>query len=148
MKRVAGAVVVLLAGLTVGVLGADAEVANPRGTTFDATAGQTFTTVVAHFESRFSDLVNFSATIAWGDGTPDSEGTITRCLSCPDFGYDVSGTHTYANAGTYSTTVAIASARDMTSGTATGTANVTGPPGPAPATGSAVAPAGRVRPRR
>ena len=142
MKRVAGAVVVLLAGLTVGVLGADAEVANPRGTTFDATAGQTFTTVVAHFESRFSDLVNFSATIAWGDGTPDSEGTITRCLSCPDFGYDVSGTHTYANAGTYSTTVAIASARDMTSGTATGTANVTGPPGPPPPQGAPLPPPG------
>jgi hypothetical protein len=31
VKRVAGAVVVLLAGLTVGVLGADAEVANPSG---------------------------------------------------------------------------------------------------------------------
>jgi murein DD-endopeptidase MepM/ murein hydrolase activator NlpD len=123
--------VVLLAGLTVGALAAHGEVANPRGTAFGATAGQTVTAVVAHFDSTFSDLANFSATVGWGDGTPGSEGTITRCLSCPDFGYDVSGTHTYANAGTYTTTVAIASARDMTSGTATGTANVTAPP-PAP----------------
>ncbi len=140
------ALVVLIAGLTVGVLVAHAEVANPSGTTFGATAGQTFTTVVAHFESSFSDLANFSATITWGDGTAASEGTITRCLSCPDFGYDVSGTHTYANAGTYTTTVAIASARDMTSGRATGTANVTGPPppppGPPPPQGATLPPPG------
>ena len=142
MKRVAGAVVVLLAGLTVGVLGADAEVANPQGTAFDATAGQTFTTVVARFESRFSDLANFSATIKWGDGTPDSEGTITRCPSCPDFGYDVSGTHTYANAGTYTTTISIASARDMTSGTAAGTANVTASTTPGPPQGAPLPPPG------
>jgi hypothetical protein len=52
VKRVAGAVLVLLAGLTAGALGADAEVANPRGTTGSSPEGKTL---------RYSALIEESA---------------------------------------------------------------------------------------
>ena len=100
--------------------------------------------MVAHFDSRFSDLANFSATIGWGTG-PGLGGHDHEMPELPGLGYDVSGTHTYANAGTYATTVAIASARDMTSGTATGTANVTAP---RPCRRERRYPRRRIRPRR
>lgn len=128
------ALVVALVAL-IGAAMASADVSNPTGKTFAATAGQPFDGTVAQFTSTYDDLSNFSATIDWGDGTPTTAGRISSCASCPSFGYDVAGSHTYAGAGTFTVTVVIQSARDSTTGTATGTANVTDsstPPPPPP----------------
>jgi Ca2+-binding RTX toxin-like protein len=105
-------------------LSAKADVANPQGATFSATVGQPFDGVVGHFSSSFSDLPNFSATIDWGDGSPPTAGRISNCAACPDFGYDVTGGHTYTTPLSFSVTITIQSARDMTSGAATGAAKV------------------------
>ena len=70
-------------------------------TTIHATAGQAFTNaVVATFTE--SDLTNksfnFVASINWGDGTAPSGGVIVPVGTT---GFDVEGSHTYANPGTY-----------------------------------------------
>jgi hypothetical protein len=62
-----------------------------------ATVGQQFSGVVATFTDADPKATagNFTATIQWGDGTT-SQGTVT---ADPKGGFDVSGTHTYSNAG-------------------------------------------------
>jgi hypothetical protein len=61
-----------------------------------------FTDNVMHFTA--DDTGPFSATIDWGDTTPTSAGVITPS---PGGGFDVSGTHTYAEDGSYTVTVTI-----------------------------------------
>lgn len=63
-----------------------------------------------------------TATIDWGDGTSASQGTIGGTQTEPD----VSGTHTYAEEGKYTTTVTLNSQTPTQS--ATGTANVADAP--------------------
>jgi hypothetical protein len=65
-----------------------------------ATEGQAFNGVVATFTDVNTNLTasNFTATINWGDGAT-STGTIT---ADPKGGFDVSGTHTYANSDSWS----------------------------------------------
>jgi hypothetical protein len=71
--------------------------------------GASFTGKVGHFvDPDQTDATNqasadYAATINWGDGTPATAGTITG----PDSGFDVTGTHTYAEEGTYSVTVTV-----------------------------------------
>jgi hypothetical protein len=70
-----------------------------KGTVITASAGQSFTGVVATFTDANAQATvsNFTAAINWGDGTT-STGTIT---TDPNGGFDVTGTHTYANAPSY-----------------------------------------------
>jgi len=61
---------------------------------------------------------DYTAAINWGDGTPASAGTIA---SSP-LGFVVDGTHTYANSGSYPTTISIfdsGGSRTVAHGTAT-----------------------------
>jgi hypothetical protein len=66
-----------------------------KGKLLGATAGQSFSGVVATFTDVNSQAAvgDFTATIDWGDGTT-SAGTI---VADPKGGFDVTGTHTYAN---------------------------------------------------
>ncbi len=65
------------------------------GRQVEATAGQAFTGVVATFTAvgTTATAANFTTTIDWGDGTT-SAGTVTAGANG---GFDVTGTHTYAN---------------------------------------------------
>jgi VCBS repeat-containing protein len=71
---------------------------NPR-------ASLAFTTTVATFVNAnpFEEASDFTAMISWGDGQT-SPGTIR---DNPLGGFQVTGTHTYASIGTYTTTVSV-----------------------------------------
>ena len=71
-----------------------------------------------HFTAN--DAGPFTATIVWGDATPPSAGVIAPSGG----GFDVSGTHTYAEDGSYTVTVTITDTADNTSVTPTTTATV------------------------
>jgi hypothetical protein len=87
-------------GTVVGTALTKASVAPPPptidadGVKLDATAGQQFSGVVAHFTdvNAGATTADFTATIDWGDGT-SSAGTIS---ADPNGGFDVNGTHTYS----------------------------------------------------
>jgi hypothetical protein len=84
------------------------------------TAGQAFTGTVASFTDSDSDPAgNFTATIDWGDGS-HSDGTITANTSG---GFDIAGTHTYDNGGTYPIFIRIVD-QDGTSDVGIGSATV------------------------
>ncbi len=99
-----------------------------QGTTFDATEGQSFSGPVATFTDpdAASTASEYSATIDWGDGSAPSAGTVSGSTGGP---FTVSGTHTYADEGTYSVHVTITDV-DTASNTApaTSTANVADAP--------------------
>jgi len=90
------------------------------GTTINAVEGASFTGQVATFTDPDTTATagEYSATIDWGDGSALGTGTITG--SAGSFG--VSGTHTYAEEGTYAVTVKIT---DVDNATNTATANST-----------------------
>jgi titin len=96
--------------------------ATPRTVNFSEAASAT--QVVASFQdanpSAFAG--QFTATIVWGDGTPNSTGTI----SADGTGFDVTGTHAYATKGSYPIQVKIQDAGTAT--VANSTAVVTPPP--------------------
>lgn len=77
-----------------------------------------FTGNVMHFTAN--DAGPFTATIDWGDATPPSAGVITPSGG----GFDISGTHTYAEDGPFTATVTITDTADATSVTPTTTATV------------------------
>jgi hypothetical protein len=83
---------------------ADAPLA-AQGTSANATAGAPFSGAVASFTdgNPQGTAGEFRATIFWGDNTA-SVGTVTANGSV---GFMVSGSHTYAGAGTYTVTVQI-----------------------------------------
>lgn len=85
--------------------GGDAPI-NATGTKFGATEGVSFTGTVATFTDQDpgSTATEYSATIDWGDTTSTSAGTISGPTGGP---FSVTGTHTYAEQGTYSVTVTI-----------------------------------------
>ena len=89
-------------------LRADAPI-NATGATFGASEGVTFTGTVAAFADPdpASTAGEYSATIDWGDGTHMTPGTISGPPGGP---FTVSGTHMYAEQGTYSVTVTITDA--------------------------------------
>ena len=99
------------------------------GAPVSATAGAQFSGTVATFTD--ADLAgaasDYTATISWGDGST-SAGTIS---SVPSGGFAVTGSHTYANAGVYQTSVTITDAGGATAA-ATSSANVAPPPSPSP----------------
>ncbi|NLX97962.1 MAG: hypothetical protein GXY83_17505, partial [Rhodopirellula sp.] len=61
---------------------------------------------------------DYKATIHWGDGSEDSEGTIQQQ---PDGSFNVLGTHQYEDFGTYSISITITGSRTRGEGTATAT---------------------------
>lgn len=77
------------------------------GASINAFANVSFTGKVATFKdaNASSNASDFTATIHWGDGLT-SQGTV----SVNGDGYDVSGTHTYALAGSFSTSVDVSDA--------------------------------------
>lgn len=109
---------------------AAAVITNPVGEMVHLTVGQAFNGTVAHFASSDSTLANFEATIDWGDGSSATTARISAGPPCATFCYDVAGSHTYAAAGTYPTTIVITNSRDMSTATAHGTADVASPTPP------------------
>ena len=83
-----------------------------------AVAGTPFTATVATFtdDNPAATPASFTAIINWGDSTPPGAGTITANGQL----FTVTGSHTYANPGTFTLTVTIS---DVPPGT--GTATVT-----------------------
>jgi len=96
---------------TATVTEADSLSGTPR--TFSAPAGVSFTTTVATFTDTLTSAVasDFIATINWGDATTSS-GTVSGGGGT----FQVSGTHTYAAAGTFPVVVTLS---DDPPGTAT-----------------------------
>jgi hypothetical protein len=108
-----------------------------QGTTFSATEGKSFTGSVATFtdpDPNDNNPADYSATIDWGDGN-SSNGVVTLSGACSASGcnYSVSGSHTYAEEGTYNVTVKIT---DVDTPSNTATANSTAKVADAPLTAS------------
>lgn len=99
----------------------DASIA-ATGTTFSATEGQTFTGKVATVtDGDPNDMAaEYTVTIDWGDGSTSS-GTLTGPNGGP---YDVNGTHTYQQEGTYPVQVHITDTDSANTADATSTASV------------------------
>jgi hypothetical protein len=104
--------------------GVKEQAVTATGTTINATEGANFTSTVATFTDpdAKSTAAEYSATIDWGDGTTATVGTVSGPTGGP---FTVSGSHTYAEEGTYQVTVTITDI-DTTDNTATAnsTANV------------------------
>jgi RHS repeat-associated protein len=77
------------------------------GSAFNTTAGTTFSGTAATLSDADQGATagNFSATIDWGDGTT-SDGTVSADAN--GNGFVVSGSHSYTNAGSFTTTVQVA----------------------------------------
>ena len=107
------------AAATATAVVADAPL-SASGLSLSGTEGTTLGGTLADFSdpNSFASTSDFSAVINWGDGNT-STGTIgfDSALSC----FTVSGSHTYAQAGTYSPTVSI---QDQGGATAAATATV------------------------
>jgi hypothetical protein len=91
-----------------------------QGTAFNSTEGAGFTGTVATFTDPTvaATAAEYTATIDWGDLSSMSPGTITGGNGT----FKVSGTHTYAEEGTYKVTVTI---NDVDTPSNTATANST-----------------------
>jgi hypothetical protein len=96
----------------------------PVGKTISGVKGQSLTAVVASFTDAdpTGSASEFSALINWGDST-SSAGTIAANGSG---GFNVTGTHTYSNSGTFPISVAIQAMAGSTA-TANSTANISPP---------------------
>ena len=99
------------------------------GVSVSATAGVQRSATVATFTDAdpAGAASDYTATIDWGDGATTA-GTIG---SAAGGGFTVTGSHTYANVGTYPTSVTITDVGGATA-TATGTTDVANPPPPPP----------------
>jgi hypothetical protein len=88
------------------------DVLTAVGATLFSTEGSRFSGTVAAFAdtNTAATPATFTATINWGDGSPVTAGTI---VSVPG-GFDVLGTHSYADFGTYTTSISIVPANGST----------------------------------
>jgi hypothetical protein len=79
----------------------------PSGTTITPIEGNSFTVVVGSFtDANIAALPSdFTATIDWGDGSGVSAAS--AIISTGGGGFDVSGSHTYADEGSFSITVTV-----------------------------------------
>lgn len=91
---------------------------SPSGVTIAPLEDQVFQGTVATFTA--GDAGPFGASIDWGDGTATA-GTVTANASG---GFNVEGTHTYAEDGTGHISVTIVDAADSTTATAASTADI------------------------
>jgi hypothetical protein len=104
--------------------GGPAQVFNLSVDSVFPVTGAEFSDVVASFESTAGGGT-FTASIAWGDGTPPSPGTVSPpTRDARGFGRAVSGTHTYARSGVYLVRVTVTDPRGA-SVSATNQATVT-----------------------
>lgn len=90
--------------------------------------GTEFQGVVATFEAGDVDgasIADYSATIQWGDGSPNSSATIQFGSSATTF--EISGVHTYATQGSFNLAVILNGANDTTA-IEVGTADVANAP--------------------
>ena len=94
-------------------------------TPVSATQGTSFNGTVATFTDAnpLSQASDFTATIAWGDGTAATAGTVATNAGG---GFKVTGTHTYSKTGSFTTTITINDVGGSTA-SATGTATVSPP---------------------
>jgi hypothetical protein len=99
-----------------------AGVLTPFGQGVEFVAGTLYTRTVAGFTDSSPQAFpgEFSATIAWGDGTPSSIGVV----SSSGAGFGVSGSHTYNGAGAYNVSVAVVDTAGVAAITAHSTATV------------------------
>jgi streptogramin lyase len=120
---------------TEGGLSTAAPQSNLTGvnTPLQATEGVALTNVPV---TTFSDANpaaapgDFAAAIDWGDGTPSTQGTVTGLVSG---GFEITGSHSYAQAGTFTVTTTITDNAGGQASTATTTvvvadASLTGTP--------------------
>ncbi len=96
------------------------------GVPVSATAGVAVKATVATFTHAkpAGAVSDYTATINWGDGSSSAAGTVGAAAGG---GFEVTGSHTYAAAGRYTTGVAISDVGGAKA-SATGSANVVGPP--------------------
>src|SRR4051812_29907699 len=134
-RRAAVGVLAVLA-LSIWVSLASGTPSGATATNFSASAGTPFSGRVATFEpsSKSGDPTPYSATVAWGDGQSSAGQIVVICGDCDPPFFEVRGTHTYANPGTYQTTVTI-SENGSGSSIVHGTATVGGQGQPPPAPG-------------
>ena len=94
-------------------------------TPVSATQGTSFSGTVATFTDAnpLSKASDFTATIAWGDGTAATAGSVATNAGG---GFKVTGTHTYSKTGSFTTTITINDVGGSTA-SATGTATVSPP---------------------
>ncbi|HWH11691.1 MAG TPA: hypothetical protein VG165_11235 [Solirubrobacteraceae bacterium] len=71
-----------------------------------AVEGEPFTATLANFTDGFTGRPpsHYTASVEWGDGSTTAPATVVQAA---DGSFDVDATHTYANVGTYTTTVSI-----------------------------------------
>ncbi len=117
---IAAAAVALVGVISISGGPAEGSGGSVTGLSFDAVEGSAFGGNVALFVDPACGG-SYSATISWGDGQVSS-GAITYNGTCAA-GYNVLSSHTYAEEGTYQTSVSV-SGTDGFSGTGTGTATV------------------------
>jgi hypothetical protein len=99
---------------------AEGDVLAGTGIQFSGTEAQSFSGTVATFtdQDAVTPASGFSATINWGDGTPNTSGSVSGSAG----NFTVSGVHTYAEEGIFTVTVTL---RDNAPGTAQAAANST-----------------------
>jgi hypothetical protein len=99
-----------------------AAAVNVTATNFTVAEGATFNGQVGAFSASDTSktAASFTATIAWGDATTTA-GTVAGSSGS----FTVSGTHTYADEGSFSTTVTVTQSSPSATGSANGTATVT-----------------------
>ncbi len=104
----------------------DAPLTAVTGVPVSATTGVAVKAKVATFThtNPAGAASDYTATIAWGDGTASTTGTVSAAAGG---GFEVKGSHTYAAPGTYTTSVTIDDVGGAKA-TATSSANVVGPP--------------------
>ena len=113
--NVAGTFSIIFAGdRPVVVLDAPVTV---TGVNLNPRAGAAFTATVATFtdDNPFGVAGDFTATINWGDGQTSTGSVRDNPLG----GFEVTGSHTYASAGVFTTTVTV---RETGEGTHVGSA--------------------------
>jgi hypothetical protein len=109
-----------------GPTGGPASTVVLSGSPIEATANQPFSGIVATINGLTVDPIagGYSATIDWGDNSATSDGTIS---ADPSGGYDVGGSHTYANAGSFKVTITVDDGNGALVGTALTHASVVSP---------------------
>ncbi len=88
---------------------ADQPITGNLPTLINSPTGVLTNTVVGSFtdDDPLGQTTNFTADINWGDGTPDSLGTITQ-PGGPGTTFDIVGSHTYVGGGVFPIVVSVA----------------------------------------
>jgi len=125
MRRSRGPFVGMVVALTCSVAGvmvttapADAVVSGVTGSSLSAAEGVALTNVVvATYTGTPGD--SYTVTINWGDSTTSS-GAVSNTGNA----FTVKGSHTYADEGTFTTTISVNDTTDASTGSGTGSASI------------------------